>query len=57
MKKSKNNNKFWNFAETAEERVLYIIGEIIDGEYEYGEDDNEEIKSTADIFRDELCSG
>ena len=35
--------------------MLYISGEIIDG---YDEDGyNEEIKSTADIFRDELYSG
>ena len=35
--------------------MLYISGEIIDG---YDEDGyNEGIKSTADIFRDELYSG
>ncbi len=34
--------------------MLYISGEIIDG---YDEDAGEEIKSTADIFRDELYSG
>ena len=55
MKKIKNRKKFWNFAEADEERVLYISGEIVDGEDE--EDDDEEIKSTADIFRDELYSG
>lgn len=55
MKKAKNKKKFWNFAEADEERVLYISGEIVDGEDE--EDDDEEIKSTADIFRDELYSG
>ena len=55
MKKTKIKNKFWNFAETEEERVLYISGEIVDG---YDEDGyNEGIKSTADIFRDELYSG
>lgn len=54
MTKTKNKKKFWNFTETPEERVLYISGEIIDG---YDEDAGEEIKSTADIFRDELYSG
>ena len=54
MQKMKNKKKFWNFTETPEERVLYISGEIIDG---YDEDAGEEIKSTADIFRDELYSG
>lgn len=57
MKKAKNKKKFWNFAEADEERVLYISGEIVDGEDEYGEDEDEEIKSTADIFKDELYSG
>lgn len=52
MKKTKIKNKFWNFAETEEERVLYISGEIVDGE-----DEDEEIKSTADIFKDELYEG
>ena len=56
MKKIKNR-KFWNFAESEEERVLYISGEIIDGYDEDEEDDDEEIKSTADIFKDELYSG
>ena len=49
--------RWWNFAEAEEERVLYISGEIVDGENEYGEDDDGKIKSTADIFRDELYSG
>ena len=58
MKKIKNRKRFWNFTKTEEERVLYISGEIVDGEDEDNEDDNEEkIKSTADIFRDELYSG
>ncbi len=58
MKKIKNRKKFWNFAEAEEERVLYISGEIIDGEDEDEEDDDgEKIKSTADIFREELYSG
>ncbi|MGN1043528.1 MAG: head maturation protease, ClpP-related [Acutalibacteraceae bacterium] len=57
MKKTKIKNKFWNFAETEEERVLYISGEIVDGEDEDEEDDDEEIKSTADIFKDELYEG
>lgn len=55
MTKTKNKRRFWNFTEGPEERILYISGEIIDG---YDEDGyNEEIKSTADIFRDELYSG
>ena len=55
MKKIKNRKRFWNFTKTEEERVLYISGEIVDGEDEDNEDDDEEeIKSTADIFRDEL---
>lgn len=54
MTKTKNKRRFWNFTEAPEERVLYISGEIIDG---YDEDAGEEIKSTADIFRDELYSG
>ena len=58
MKKIKNRKRFWNFTKTEEERVLYISGEIVDGEDEDNEDDDEEeIKSTADIFRDELYSG
>ncbi len=55
MTKTKNKRRFWNFTEGPEERILYISGEIIDG---YDEDGyNEGIKSTADIFRDELYSG
>lgn len=57
MKKIKNKKKFWNFAESEEERVLYISGEIADSEDEDEDNDDEKIKSTADIFREELYSG
>lgn len=58
MKKAKNKKKFWNFAESEEERVLYISGEIVDGEEDDEDDeDDEPIKSTADIFKDELYEG
>lgn len=58
MKKAKNKKKFWNFAESEEERVLYISGEIVDGEEEDEDDEGDEpIRSTADIFKDELYEG
>lgn len=49
--------RWWNFAEFEEERVLYISGEIVDGEDDDEDNDDAKIKSTADIFREELYSG